>query len=576
MSRWKSIRTLESLPNELILTCFDYLNSLDIIYSFGKLNSRFDQLIENISLFLHFDNVSKSIFDQICKQIFANRRIQNQIISLRLSNEDNINEIDKFLSLFQLKDFVNLQSLTMKHLPQYLTGEKLHSILSTIPKLNSLSILDTTYIRRMNFSSSEFQTSLSQIYPYLQSPNEIFPIVNLIISKCSFDEFDRLLCITPMLKYVKIDELATNSYSMVNKEDFNRSCTSNLQCLVVYSLGGTSNHLEQLFKQIPNLKNLKIITPRSNYPINSQIWKDLLGKYLHHLTNFQFLFYYSISTENLSIFLNEVDQFQKYFGEDKHIKYFYNEYFDCIYTEPYLENSFTLTRDIKKSTTNKNTFINVNDLTINQEMLQEESNYYFPNIQSLTIENHLDYSRYTEQSISFPKHVQHLQTFVNLNNLKHLDISSKYDKNLSLFILEIFKQSSKLISLVIDSECLAELFEEKQFCPYFSRMIKKLAIYTKDGIRNNVSFDTIKNLCRFFGNIEQLKCDIYDPKKVSFLLNRLTKLQYFTASFLFDEYDDEILRQWEKRLNYPYFQYKINDEQEDFHTRKAEIYVWIG
>jgi hypothetical protein len=66
MSDTQIVMNLEFLPNEILIEYFEYLNAFDIFYSFDGLNDRFTQLIRTIPLYLNFQHVPKSIFDQFC------------------------------------------------------------------------------------------------------------------------------------------------------------------------------------------------------------------------------------------------------------------------------------------------------------------------------------------------------------------------------------------------------------------------------------------------------------------------------------------------------------------------------
>jgi len=90
----------ELLPNEILIECFDYLNALDIFYSFDKLNSRFDKLIRCLSLQLNFEHIRKITFDQFCIKMLLNSELKTQIYSIRLSNDGTSGQIQAFLSFF--------------------------------------------------------------------------------------------------------------------------------------------------------------------------------------------------------------------------------------------------------------------------------------------------------------------------------------------------------------------------------------------------------------------------------------------------------------------------------------------
>jgi hypothetical protein len=73
----------ELLPNEILIECFEYLNAFEIFYSFDQLNYRFSKFIRTIPLYLNFQYVQKSTFDQFCLIIKSNPEVKNQIYSLK-------------------------------------------------------------------------------------------------------------------------------------------------------------------------------------------------------------------------------------------------------------------------------------------------------------------------------------------------------------------------------------------------------------------------------------------------------------------------------------------------------------
>jgi hypothetical protein len=125
----------ELLPNEIYIECFRYLNATDIFYSFDQLNYRFSTLIRDIyPLDLDFQQMKKSLFNQICQIILSNPELKHKIISLKLSNKGTRDQIQQFLSLFPLNEFVNLRSLSLIYLEE--NDEK--QILLMLPFLSNL------------------------------------------------------------------------------------------------------------------------------------------------------------------------------------------------------------------------------------------------------------------------------------------------------------------------------------------------------------------------------------------------------------------------------------------------------
>jgi hypothetical protein len=103
----------DQLPNEILIECFEYLNVLDIFYSFDQLNYHFHTLIRNISLNLNLHHMNKSLFDKFCHKMLLNPQIKNQIISLQLSNKNTSGQLNVFLSFFSLNEYCQFRLLTL-------------------------------------------------------------------------------------------------------------------------------------------------------------------------------------------------------------------------------------------------------------------------------------------------------------------------------------------------------------------------------------------------------------------------------------------------------------------------------
>ena len=82
------ISKFESLPNEILIEYLKYFNAFEIFYSFNHLNHRFNNLICNVPLHLHFHEIEKATYDLLFETFVANPQLINQIYSIRLSNED--------------------------------------------------------------------------------------------------------------------------------------------------------------------------------------------------------------------------------------------------------------------------------------------------------------------------------------------------------------------------------------------------------------------------------------------------------------------------------------------------------
>ncbi|CAF3470719.1 unnamed protein product, partial [Rotaria sp. Silwood2] len=76
----------DSFPNELYFCIFDYLNSIDIIYSFSNINQRINILLKNSSRFIlkHVDlkKLNPNVFKYYCLEKNQN----NNICSIKLND----------------------------------------------------------------------------------------------------------------------------------------------------------------------------------------------------------------------------------------------------------------------------------------------------------------------------------------------------------------------------------------------------------------------------------------------------------------------------------------------------------
>jgi hypothetical protein len=103
----------ELLPDEIIIESFRYLNAPYMFYSFDRLNYRFYSVIRNSPLRLNFEQLKKFQFNDFCQSILSNPEIKQNIISLQLSNIGTSGQIQSFLSLFPLNEFINLRLLSL-------------------------------------------------------------------------------------------------------------------------------------------------------------------------------------------------------------------------------------------------------------------------------------------------------------------------------------------------------------------------------------------------------------------------------------------------------------------------------
>jgi hypothetical protein len=109
---------IESLLNELLLNCFKYLSTSDLVRSFSGLNCRIDLLLSDYFRVrgINFQFISKDAFDTICRRYLP--RLIDQISSIRLVDDESTpGQIKEFLNQnFMLHQFIHLQSISVNHL----------------------------------------------------------------------------------------------------------------------------------------------------------------------------------------------------------------------------------------------------------------------------------------------------------------------------------------------------------------------------------------------------------------------------------------------------------------------------
>jgi hypothetical protein len=318
-----------------------------------------------------------------------------------------------------------------------------------------------------------------------------------------------------------------------------------------------------LAKQTPNLRSLTISSHGDIIMINAVQWKKLIISSLCYLNTFKFKF--TIDRKYTRITILCFKQFQNDFWIKKHNWYTHllvDMHLLHIYTIPYLSNNFNIESAMKRITrgfvNNSNIFDNVTNLTLIRERITDKCLFRFPNVSSLKL---LD-------SIQQPNELL-LKMIVNLSNLKHLDISMYQKGILSGELLIILIESIQLSSMTIDSNDLKLLFNDKELCKYLNIRIKKLNLY-KHG---QISFDNLnelKKFCRIFSNIEQIICNINQPKHILFLMYRLLKLSTLHVYLSALENRQYFISLFQKTLRKLYFVFHMKET-----LNAPELFIWI-
>ena len=68
----------ETLPPEVLLQCFGYLETPDFFYAFDSLNSRLNNLIRTIPLDFNLDLIKEFPFNDFCQEMITNPEIETK------------------------------------------------------------------------------------------------------------------------------------------------------------------------------------------------------------------------------------------------------------------------------------------------------------------------------------------------------------------------------------------------------------------------------------------------------------------------------------------------------------------
>jgi hypothetical protein len=528
MSEKQVVMKFELLPNEILIECFEYLNSPDIFYSFDQLNYRFYKLIQTIPLHFNCEYIRKSTFDQFCTKILLTPEIKTQFRSIHLSNKNRYVSIKTFLSFFSLDQFSHLRSMTLTGVKKD-EVEQLKSILSLIPELTCFRLLDSGHYTKDLLSvvpMSKLRTlSVQTIDSYLISTHEILPIKNLIISDYSLDNFSYLFRRVPMLQYLNIQYISKIHLPLYGNNIFTGDYAVYLKQLTINNFNRQFNDLITLLQQTPNLKRLIISTFNNSDMIDAYRWEHLITSSLPQLTIFKFHFRIYPS-DNI---LDKFQKFQSEFWQEQHhwfVEYKLHKDLADIYTIPYISNTFIIrphtNRYCNESINNANIFDNVSDLILCKGALTLNDSYYFPNVTSLSLGETIYFEDIEDDCLKI-EHIDVLKMIFNLFNLRYLIISSSCKIESSSVLLQLLKETPQLLSIDIGPQHLQLFFNNNELCKYLNKLITRLSVFRNSYDLLNDSHQ-LEKFCKIFSNLEQLICHINRDSDLLFLLTHLSKL----------------------------------------------------
>jgi hypothetical protein len=459
----------ESLPNEIVLDCFEYFDSVHLFRAFHGLNCRFNTLLYNLYQMHQFDfqRISKQDFDIVCQQYLP--FIVDRVASICLSNSDRTSDLPLhfFSQNFTLTQFINLRSLTLS----YIQDDDAVNILREIYQLKHLIYLSIIYcvipcqeentlyfwnqiwalpkLKHLNFKTIDRDIDVSKLITI--SPS----LENLSITTVNVFSFYAMVCIfqhTPYLRTLSTD-IAYGNFNEINSIAFPSITTLKLV------FHDKPQVLNNFFQNMPNLCCLIIDIPC--WYLTGHEWKKILINNLPKIKIFRFKMCISLfGVDDKEKRVDEIlDTFRTSFWLDEH-KWFVRcdwepvngQISSIFYTLPYAFDTFTGIingRSKWTSPDDKREYWLFNDVRsfICKASTNECLNVHpicFPKIQELVI--------------SYPVH-EHIwcsiSTFNYLTRLHIFVFGNRIESNLQI----LFNRAPHLYELIVADACKRDYME---------------------------------------------------------------------------------------------------------------------
>ena len=376
----------EFLPNDILIRCFQYLDGVDLLYSFDELNHRFTKLIRTIPLKLDFRSIPKLKFITFCTFLSENQTIKHQISSLQLSNEIFHDQIEKFLSWFSLTEFPHLQRLSLIAIDEY-DVQEFKTALPLFPRLLSFRLINSSQIGEHLLSilplSKLRQLSILQSIDNVKFTLQSSTITYLNLSQCNINILYDLLKHMSLLKYLTIENLCKN-YSSSTKQKISQEISplNYLKQIIFNQFEYSFNDFESFSSFTPNLQSLTLVKHYDIEMIDAKRWQRLITSTLSKLINFHFLF----STHLVDDINKKFEQFRSRFWRRDHrwlVDYGSNEIASIIHTIPYIFDRYVLhSYPIQYQLDNLNRFDRIRYLSLYNGFNRDQYLYYFSNLNS--------------------------------------------------------------------------------------------------------------------------------------------------------------------------------------------------
>jgi len=239
--------TLELFPDELFLELFSFIKPIDLYYSFSGLNSRLNNILHDIDIYIHIINNDQCEQYKNCMDFFA-----SQIIYLAIDCHWTCLSYE-----INLRPFINLQSL---HLPMP-SEEQCRDIRPQyFSHLTHLTINNNTF-KLILFSLKSFPNLISchvqRVYSsiiYRIEPVQLcLTLQSLHLYFCSINDLFDILQFVPNLKYLEIGSTSINESLPCSEIKHKHLAHLKVKLLQL------EPYLEILLMSMPNLSRLEFL-----------------------------------------------------------------------------------------------------------------------------------------------------------------------------------------------------------------------------------------------------------------------------------------------------------------------------
>ena len=295
----------EGLPNEILFDLFEYFNIIDLFRAFSDLNSRFDNLLFDYDQKYHLDFrwISKHDMEIVCQDYLSS--ITKQIISLRISDDDQtpVSSELLFSSGFTLDQCNRLQSFSLYHIHSL---NRIYQIISQchhIPSLTHLSFI------KCNFSQDEkdFQYFINTIWSlpklthckldYTLPSHGLLTQISIISHSIQCLSMKTIHCdmhtLSHLSKYTpNLRQLCTTIFCGCRDEQLQTGVSSIISLNIIHK-----SSLNTMINLFHDMLNLRYLTLETNYIyLNGSGWEKILIEHLSNIKIFRLRMFFELSS----------------------------------------------------------------------------------------------------------------------------------------------------------------------------------------------------------------------------------------------------------------------------------------